>query len=257
MINLGILFQRAFGSVFVLSMVVGAALYGINYMLPQFLSTLAGYNAQQSGEVGLISGFPPMTLMLLFPLLVRVIDVRLAIGGGLLVYAMSCLVNTGLTTDSSGADFVLSQILNGFGLFFSLIFLNQAATSAVSQELAEDASGLFNAARNLGGSFGLAVITTLRERRTTFHDERLAETITSNAPMAQDYLHASATRLGMGDAVAGLQRAYGSLDQSLQQAATALAYADIFYVFGLALLISAPLVVFLKPLPKNAEATAG
>lgn len=65
-------------------------------------------------------------------------------------------------------------MLRGFGQGFALLFLNQAAASSVPPEKAEDASGLFNAARNLGGSVGLSMIATLQDRRGSFHAERLA-----------------------------------------------------------------------------------
>ena len=256
-VHLKILFTRAFGSVFVLSLVVGAALYGINYMLPQFLSNLAQYNALQSGEVTLVSGIPTLLLMLVFPILVKLIDVRVAVGGGLLLYGLSCLLNTGLTTNSAGINFVVSQVIVGFGQFFSLIFLNQSSTAAVNEDLADDASGLFNAARNLGGSMGLAAISTLREQRSRFHEERIREVITNNAHRSQDFIRAISHQLGTGDPVVGLKKAYYALDQVSQSAAFALAFSDIFFVFGVLLIAAIPLVFLLRPLPDDAEMSAG
>jgi DHA2 family multidrug resistance protein len=256
-INLQILFQRAFGGVFVMSLFVGAALYGIGYMLPQFLASLSDYNAEQNGEVTLISGIPTTAMMFVFPLLVKILDIRLAIGIGLLLYGVSCFMNTGLTEQTSGVDFVLPQIVAGFGQFFSMVFLNQAATDSVTRERVDDASGLFNAARNLGGSMGLAAISTLREQRTTFHTERLAETITSNAVRSQDYVAQATARLGMGDPVAGLQRMYASLGAVLSRAATAMAFSDIFLVFGLGLILVIPLVLLLKVQTRDKPPSAG
>jgi DHA2 family multidrug resistance protein len=161
-VYLRILRNRNFAMVFVISLVVGGALYGLLYLIPQFLATIAGYNSLQAGYVVLISGIPAVLMMPLFPLLARTVDIRLLIALGLLCFAASCFMNTyTLTADSVGQDFVLPQVLRGFGQYFSMLFLNQAATSAVGPEYAEDAAGLFNGARNLGGSFGLAVVSTL------------------------------------------------------------------------------------------------
>jgi DHA2 family multidrug resistance protein len=241
-IQLKILFQRAFGGVFLMSLMVGAALYGILYIIPQFLAAVPGYNAEQAGDIAMISGIPTIAMLALFPFLVRLIDVRLAIAGGLLLYSVSCFMDIGLTADSVGADFVGSQIVRGFAQFFAMLFLNQAATASVSHDLAEDASGLFNAARNLGGSFGLAAIATLQDQRQTFHVERLSEAITNNSLIGQATVQS---------------RGLVQINQEIQRQASVMAFADLYWVFGVALLVLIPLVLLLKPLPKDAPLSMG
>ncbi len=250
-IRLKIILTRAFGSVFVLSLIVGSALYGISYMLPQFLTSLADYNAFQSGQVTFIIGVPSLLMMTIFPILEKHLDLRIAVALGLAFYGVGCLLNAHLTIDTTGVNFAFSMIIIGFGQFFALIFLNSASTSAVDQKYAEDASGLFNAARNLGGSFGLAVITSMRENRTWFHGERYAENVTGNTLGAQDLITQNVAQLGMGDPVAGLERSYSTLNTTFQNAGTALAFSDIFFIFGTMMLISIPLAFMLKPLPKG------
>ena len=253
-INLRIILQPAFGSVFVLSLTVGAALYGVSYVVPQFLDQLSDYNALQSGQVTFIIGVPSLLLMPVFPLIEKSIDVRIVIGVGLLLYGVGCLMNARLTSDSSGVNFVTSMLVVGLGQYLGLVFLNSAATSAVPKALAEDASGLFNAARNLGGSFGLATITILRENRTWLHAARLSEGVTQNSATAQ--ASELAGQAGMSDPGTMLQQSYASLNQGFQTAGTALAFADVFFVFGILTLVSAPLVVFLKPVPKEGSQPA-
>ena len=247
-IDLTILLQRNFGSVFVMSFVVGGALYGILYAIPQFLSQIAGYNAEQSGLVALISGVPTLLMMPLFPLLVRRLDVRLAVGSGLLLYGISCLMNTNLVPQSSGSDFFWAQVLRGFGQYFTFIFLNQAATNSVDRDRADSASGLFNAARNLGGSFSLALISILQDRRTTLHVDRISETLNANSPRLQELVHAFAPKPDQ------MPSFFAALNRLLQQQATVMTYSDVFFVLGIVMLISIPLVVFLRPLPKDIDA---
>jgi len=62
-IRLSILFQRSFGGVFLLSLMLGAALYGMLYIIPQFLAQVAGYNAEQAGNVAMISGVPTIIML--------------------------------------------------------------------------------------------------------------------------------------------------------------------------------------------------
>jgi len=237
-IQLRILFQRAFGSVFLLSLAVGAVLYAVFYIIPQFLTRVHGYTAEQSGNVIMISGIPTLAMLALFPLLVRILDLRIAVGVGLGLFALSSFLDVGLTPDTAGHEFLVSQLLRGFGQFFALFFLNQAATSAVAHEFAEDASGLFNAARNLGGSIGLSAIGALQDQRTTFHTARLTETVTGNSVMGQ---------------TAVAQRGVGSLFQQIEGQAVVMAFADLYWVLGVAIVLMIPLVFLLKPLPKGAS----
>jgi DHA2 family multidrug resistance protein len=237
-IQLRILLERSFGGVFLLSLMVGAALYGVLYVIPQFLALVAGYNAEQSGDVSMISGVPSIAMMALFPLLVRLIDLRAAIALGLLLYGVSCFLDAGLTAASAGPQFFWSQVLRGFAQFFSILFLNQAAVASVAHELAEDASGLFNAARNLGGSIGLAAAGALQEQRTTFHVARLSDSVSANGVIGQ---------------AAVADQGLGQISAQIQQQATVMAFSDIYWLFGVGLLAMIPLVLLLKPLPKDAS----
>ncbi len=241
-IRLRLLVDRVFGGVFVMSLVVGAALYGVLYLIPQYLVGIAGYNAEQSGFIAAINGGPTMLMMVTFPFLVKRLDVRLAVALGLFLYAMSCFLDSNLSPVSAGPQFVPGQLLRGFGVFFSMIFLNQAAARSVEVKYARDASGLFNAARNLGGSLGLAWIATMQDRRTTLHFTRLTESLPANLPRVQ----AAAHHLGV-------QRLY----QDLMQQASVLAYGDLYWMFGVLLLTAIPLVVLMKPLPNDGSPVEG
>lgn len=181
-------------------------------------------------------------MLALFPVLARRIDLRAAIAFGLLLYGISCFMNADLTVNSSGPQFVASQIVRGFAQFFSMLFLNQAATNSVARDYAEDASGLFNAARDLGGSFGLAAIATLQDRRQTLHVTRLSEAITANSLSGQAAV-----------------RTHGVawLNDAIQAQATVMTYSDLYWVFGVALLLMIPLVLLLKPLPRDADLSIG
>ncbi|MDR3516211.1 MAG: DHA2 family efflux MFS transporter permease subunit [Azospirillaceae bacterium] len=231
-IRLRILLDRNFCGAFVLNLAVGAALYGILYIIPQFLAAVPGYNAEQAGFVATLSGVPQLLMLALFPLLLRVLDIRVVVAFGFLLFGVSCYMNAHVTPDSAGDQFFWSQVLRGFGQFFTLYFLGQAASAGVPVEYAADASGLFNAARNLGGSFGLAMVATLREQRATFHFARLTEAITANSLAGQD----AAQRLGVAQ-----------LGRMIEGQAIVMTYADLYWVFGAVLILMIPLVLLLRP----------
>ncbi len=244
-IRLRLLLDRQFGSVVVMGIVLGMVLYGTSYAIPQFLAAIADYNALQSGKVVLLSGVPSLILMPFVPLMIKHLDIRVAVGSGLLMMALSCWLDAGLTAESVGGAFTDSQLLRGVGTILSFMFLNQAAIAAVAPEDAGDASGLFNAARNMGGSLGLAGIATLQDQRSWFHARRLEETLNANSIAVQDYL-AGLTRT-LGDAGTAFQAIGGTL----QREALVMTYNDLFWLLAIGILIVTPLVLFLRPLPQG------
>lgn len=246
-IKLSLLLDRQFGSVALMGIVLGMVLYGTSYVIPQFLASIADYNSLQSGKVVLLSGIPSLMLMAIVPILLRTVDIRIAVGGGLLLMGMASLFDANLTIDAVGGDFTLSQLLRGAGQILGMLFLSQAAVQSVPASDAGDASGLFNAVRNLGGSFALAGISILQEQRSWLHSRRIEETLPANAIAVQDYMNATAHSAG------GLPGAYRLLAQQIQGQALVMTYNDIFFVMACGTLVVLPLVLFLRPLPKHAD----
>ena len=247
-VRLSLLFDRVFGSVVVMATMLGMVLYGSAYVIPQFLAAVADYNALQSGQIVMISGIHMLVLMFLTPVLMRVFDIRVAVIIGLLLLALSCFVDTGLTADAVGSDFVESQLLRGTGTVLAFVFLNQAAISSVPVEFAGDASGLFNAARNIGGSLALASIATIQDQRLWFHSRRIEETLQANSVMVQDHMAATSQSLG------GMDAALQSIAGTISRQALVMTYNDMFWLLTIGILLVTPLVLVLKPLPKEISA---
>ncbi|HEX8447937.1 MAG TPA: DHA2 family efflux MFS transporter permease subunit [Sphingomonas sp.] len=253
-IKLSLLFDRQFGSVFVMGLVLGMVLYGTSYVIPQFLANAAGYNALQSGSVVFISGIPSLLMMPFVPILFKRLDVRLAVGFGFMMMALSCWTDTTLTIDSRGGAFTDSQLLRGVGQIMVMLFLNQSAISAVSPRDAGDASGLFNAARNLGGSVGLALIATVQDKRQYFHEQTLATSVQANGVLTQERMQQMQAGFGgAGDPVAGaIRQLYGQI----QQQALVMSFNDLFVALTIGILAAMPLILFLRPLPKAVNSAA-
>lgn len=246
-LKLSLIFSRSFGSVFLLSLIVGVVLYGVTFLIPQFLSVMADYSALQSGQVAFISGIPALLLMPFLPLAFRFFDVRVAVIIGMTLMGVSCAMDWHLTSQSVGSDLTYSQLVRGLGQIFAMMFLNQAAISAVSAEDAGDASALFNAGRNLGGSIGLALMATLQDRQTYLHFNRLGETVSANSATTQEWF-VRALMSSSGEA-----GAYRQLAGQLLEQATVMAYNDLFFAIGLAIAITTPLALFLRPIPSGTQ----
>jgi len=248
-IKLALLRNRAFAAVFVLGLLIGAVLYGTAYVIPQFLAAIAGYNAYQSGQIVFLSGIPAAMMMPLFPILVARFDLRFVVMTGMLIMAGSCWMDTTLTVNSDGSDFVVSQLMRGLGQALSMLFLNQAAIASVKPEEAGDASGLFNAARNLGGSIALALLATLQERREEYHRWTIHEALPANSNAVQDWVSSQAASFGGGPE--GLAAALRSIDGTVLKQALVMAYTDEFIALMVCISIVIPLVFLLRPLPRG------
>jgi MFS transporter, DHA2 family, multidrug resistance protein len=245
-IQLRLLLDRQFGSVVVMGITVGMVIYGTSYVIPQFLAAIADYNALQAGKIVALGGLPALMMMPLVPLLIRWVDIRLAVGFGLSVLAISAWHETDLTAQAAGGEFVVSQLMRGVGTIFAMVFLNQAAIQSVTREHASDAAGLFNAARNLGGSLALAGIAVIQDRRLWLHSRRLEETLDANRVAVGDYLAAQAHGLG------GMPQALRSLAGTIRLEALTMTYIDLFWILAVFIACVIPLVLFLRPLNTGA-----
>ncbi|MBU6486314.1 MAG: multidrug efflux MFS transporter [Burkholderiales bacterium] len=246
--RLSLLRNARYASVIVIVFAVGAGLYGVSYLVPQFLSLISGYNAEQSGDVMLLSGVPAFMMMPILPRLLGRVDFRLLVIGGLVCFGGSCLLDTSLTAQSAGHDFVWSQLLRGVGQMLAMMPLNQASMAAVSREDSGDAAGLYNMARNLGGSVGLAIIGVVIDRRNAFHVAALRETVTGNSLIGQEHIAASAAGwfARTGDAAYAKLQALAQLAAQIQQQAAVITYSETFYLLAIALLACIPLALLLK-----------
>lgn len=253
-IKLALLRNRAFAAVFTLALVLGAVMFGTAYVIPQFLAAIADYNAMQAGKIVFISGIPAMLMMPMFPILVARVDLRLIVGTGVVLLALSCYLDVNLTAQSRGDEFVLTQLMRGLGTVFCMLFLNQAAISSVPVHDAGDAAGLFNAGRNLGGSIGLAMLATLQDERWEFHRWTLHSALGANDLNVQDWVGQQALNYGGGPE--GMAAALRSLDGMVLRDALVMAFNDDFMALTIGILLVAPLVFLLRPLPKGYHAKA-
>jgi DHA2 family multidrug resistance protein len=252
-LKLRLLNNRTYASVILIIMTVGMVLYDILYVLPQFLSGVAGYNAFQSGRILALSGLPAFALMPVLPRILRFGNIKLVVGFGLVCFAASCFIDIHLTAQSSGSDFIASQLLRGVGQIFSFMPLNQISVGAVSRTDTADAAGLFNMARNLGGTIGLALLGVFIDRRTEGHADVIRESLNANSVLVQDRIaqQGAVFAAQSGDTLYGQQQALASIAGQVHQQAVVMTFSDCFWILGVGLLVMMPLLFLLRA-PKPA-----
>lgn len=247
-IELRLLLKRNFGLATIVNVALGIGLYGSVYILPLFLAQIAQYNALQIGEVIMWAGIPQLFIVPFVPKLMQRIDLRLLIGVGISLFAVSCFMNAELTHDTGIDQLRWSQLVRACGQPLIMVPLSSIATAGIAPALAGSASGLFNMMRNLGGSVGIAILATLLITREQFHSNRLGESISIFDPQTQqrlDQLTQSFVSKGI-DPVTAKDQAIAVIDNLVRREASIMAYNDCFYFIGVALLLSGIAVLFFQ-----------
>ena len=178
-INLRLLKQRSFASASVIGLMMGLALYGTVYLLPVYLAQIQGYDALQIGEVVMWMGLPQLLIFPLVPWTMRHIDTRIIVGFGFALFAVSCFMNSFLTHDWEA----LQQLaLVAAGSRRGPAIHHRSVVGACGRIAAEElnkrsaSSVIFNIMRNLGGSIGIAALSTFITFREQYLFSRLSAT---------------------------------------------------------------------------------
>jgi DHA2 family multidrug resistance protein len=122
-----------------------------------------------------------------------------------------------------------------------------------------NATSLFNLMRNIGGSVGIAMVTTLDTRFTQKYVNRLGENVTPfdpNAMQLLDRFRSMWLGSGSGPGLAD-QQSLGSMFGMVQRQAAMLAFVELFRVLAVVFLLMIPLLLIMKKPPKGARAEAG
>jgi len=130
------------------------------------------------------------------------------------------------------------------------------ATAGLMREQQGDGSALFNIARNLGGSVGTALLSTMITQREQFHDFRIGERVTAYRLQVQSFLNSQAAHYDQqgGDPVLAAKRAYKTLQSSVQLSSFVMAFSECFLVVGSVLLAGALVIWFCKKAKAGAPA---
>jgi DHA2 family multidrug resistance protein len=183
------------------------------------------------GETMFVSGLAMFFTAPFAGILARKVDMRIMIMIGLLGFAVSSWMLTGLTADWDFHELFLPQILRGVSLMLCMVTVNNLALGTLPPERMKNASGLFNLTRNLGGAVGLALINTQLVDRGRLHFARLADDVSWSNPAAMHQMNAMAqsmTAKGLDGPKAALAQMMGQVSQQ----ARLLSFIDVFLMLA-------------------------
>jgi DHA2 family multidrug resistance protein len=260
-INLRLLKVRNFAIANVFYFVFGVGLFASTTMIPQILQSLFGYRAI---DAGLVLAPGAVVITLLAPLgaqLVqrKIIQPRILLFGAVMVVGISFLHYSRMTLDTDFQHWALARSLQGLGYAFFFVPLSVLAYSQLAPEDNNKASSLTNFFRNWGGSFGIALVTIMSDRRASFHQSivganQTASTIPLQTSVNQISAYLQIHGLSHADAI---HAATGRIYEQLQVQTRFLAFMDCFYILGVGTLIAAPLVLLTKVFQIGAKAPGG
>jgi DHA2 family multidrug resistance protein len=248
-LQIRLLGHRQFGTSFLMMMAVGAVLFSSTQLIPQLLQTSFGYSAMLSGLALMPGGVAMFVLMPVAGQATGRIQPKYLMAFGMFIIALSMWHLTSLTPNASFGYFSWARVLQTVGLPFLFIPITSASYADVPANETNQASALINVARNLGGSIGVSLATTLLVWRAQFHQERLTEHL---VPSSLEYQHTLANMTsyfashGFSHPDAQ-QRAYAVIGQMVQTQSTLMSYIDVFWGYALvALLMTVPALLLLR-----------
>lgn len=257
-VDLRVLKNSSFSSGVCLIGMLGFVLYASLVLLPLYLQTLMGYPAYNSGLALSPRGIGALLFTPLAGHLTTKTDPRHLLVVGIGLGSLTMFQLSGLNLYAGFWDIFWAQVLQGVALSFLFIPLMSLAMSRIQPEKMGNATSIFNLMRNIGGSFGIAIMTTFLARRSQVHQNHLVVNVTAGNLQAQRMLHGMQAHFYAhgADAVTASRKALAAMYGLVQQHAAMLAFVEAFWVMGVAFLLMLPflpLLQYSKPAKPAAE----
>jgi MFS transporter, DHA2 family, multidrug resistance protein len=233
LVNFRVFRIPSFGLGNVILFVIGFGLFGSELIVPLFFQSILGMTALDSGKALVPNAIATAVAMIVMTRLANRIDARIPLIIGALFAAWANWQLGGLTEQAGMENTFLPRTLLGFGLGLMFVPLTQLMLGAVPREELAGATGISQLIRQLGGSLGIAIITTLLTRETA---------------------------IAWSDLAGGITRTQGTplttLMNLLSQAASVTAYDYIFRLCALLFIAVIPLMLFVRRDPAAAQTSA-
>jgi DHA2 family multidrug resistance protein len=254
-VDLRVLRHRSLWAGSILSVVVGMALYGALFAIPIFAQTIMQYTPEQTGWLLFPGAVVSAFSMPVVARLLGKIDARLLLTAGAMTLIGALFSFTRLSPLTGSSDLWWPLIVRALGTTMMFLPLNLATLGSIPRREVGEASAFFNLTRQLGGSIGVALLTTLLTHRQAFHRAVLVEKLAANDLATLERVHGLTQGLvAKGVPLADAQpKALAMLDGVINQQAAVISFADTFWATAVLVLACLPLVLLLGK-PRRGEA---
>ena len=254
-VNLRILKSRSFAIGVVTTFTLGFALYGSVFIFPVFCQNLLGFSAQQTGFLLFPGGLTTIAMMPFIGMMLKKgVPAQFMAAAGFLLFFVFTFMLSNSTLQSGTSDFFLPLIIRGIGMALLFVPLTTLALQDLTGPQIGQGTGLNNMMRQLGGSFGIAIITTLIHIKSGVARSRLIEYISPYNPayvqrnqqqiqgfMSRGFSHSTAQDM-----------ANHAMEGSIIRQTMLLTYDNLYFLVGVFVVCCIP-IVFLQKFKKNAN----
>ncbi|MBR8832415.1 MAG: DHA2 family efflux MFS transporter permease subunit [Chlorogloea purpurea SAG 13.99] len=234
------------GSIY--SGILGMGLYGTLFVVPIFAQTILGFSATQTGLLLAPGALSSAVVMIILGKIAGRFDVRFIISLGVAGTVAVMWQLSNLTPQSGTEDLFWPLLWRGGVTVMMFLPLSLATLGGLPKSEISNGSGFYNLTRQLGGSFGIAFLTTVLQQREAFHLAILAAKITNYDSVTQERIY-GLTQLFISkgsDPTTAHQQALAAIQQTIYTQAAVLSFADIFRIVGVIFICSLPLLFFLS-----------
>ncbi|MGD1046182.1 MAG: DHA2 family efflux MFS transporter permease subunit [Bacteroidota bacterium] len=229
--------------------IFGFGMFGSTFLLPLYLQLSMGYTAFQAGSLFLPVGILQAITAPISGFLSDKVDPRIPAGIGITLLAFSLFINSSLSLYSEHHQIMLALYIRGFAMGLMFTPLSMTALSNVPKHKIGQASGLFNVIRQLGGSFGIAFMSTMLLRRTIYHTAAYSQVVNQQSDAFRQ-VAGHLTRFSM-DAIGGNQalaamRANALIASHISTQAFIRAVCDDFFVASMITIAALVPILFLR-----------
>ena len=234
----------------ILSFIMGFGLYGSTFIIPLYTQASLGWTAAQAGMLLVPAA---LTTAVMMPIIAKLMQKgakhQYLAAAGMLMFFFFCFWGYKiLTPDTGRQDFFWMLIFRGAALGLLFIPVTTMSLSTLKGREIGEGAAFTGMMRQLGGSFGIALITTLMSQQLIFHRNNLVQHLDATNPAVQNQVNSlqhGFMAQGMTPEIA-LQSAYKAIDMSVTGQAMVLSYMDVFYFIGIMFLICVPFVLMVK-----------
>ena len=234
----------------ILSFIMGFGLYGSTFIIPLYTQSILGWTAEQAGMLMVPAALTTAVMMpVIGTLLQKGVPQQYLVGAGFILFSIFTFWGYAILTPDTNADnFFWMLIVRGIGMGMLFIPITTLSLSTLKGQEIGQGAAFTGMMRQLGGSFGIALITTFLTRQNVIHRSDLVSKLDINNPAVQQRVHGmqhSFMNKGMASDVA-LKSSYAALDGMVSKQAAVLSYMDVFFYLGMIFLVCVPFVMMVK-----------
>ncbi len=247
-VDLRALANRSFSAGVFLIGILGFVLYASLVLLPIYLQTLLGYPAYDAGLALSPRGIGSLATTPLAGYLTSKTDPRRLLVFGVLLGGLTMIDFSRLNLNAGYLDILWPQVFQGVALSFLFIPLMAVSMASISKEKMGNATSIFNLMRNIGGSVGIAIMTTFLSRRAQVHQNHLIERIQAGDAETRTMLQGLTAWFHMSgaDTYTASRQALGALYAMVQRHAAMLSFVEAFWLMAVLFFAMLPFLALLR-----------